>query len=589
MVTVCYNSAATVRRTLESVVAQTYKNVELIVIDGGSTDGTVEIVREFGARVTLISEKDRGLYDAMNKGWKKATGKYVHFLNSDDWYAHREVLSQLMAQVPPEAHAKAQMIHAQLDLIQASGRHRIMGLPTERIDLRYGLTGIHQPSVLFPRALFDQLDGFKIQYKISADYDLIRRFFAHSGSHFVPMKLVYMSDGGLSSQTIEQATEENMQISLSFGEDEKHVRRQAARTLRRHRLRAKAPRLFAFLKAMRDLFLGRRKWLIDNRLPLILFSSEEGSWIDQDEAILSQQFEVTRLRPGLRAACALALTRSPILVWFLSVRMMPFLIAPLLLRRPVYMIAGGFDVVDPRWRGERESKWKKSLRQFFAARMRRVMAVSEVTRKGAHEYLGVPEDKLTKISLGFSAPSFSLLPWNQRHIDVISIFNATDQTWSVKGFDVLVEVARLCSDLKFVHMGSVSGEAALKLKTLAPSNLIFLGSRLHGSKDFWQELNTARVLFQPSRFESFCAVAIEGALAGCHILVSDRGELPETVKGLGETFVFENIQEAAEKLILMAHTENRPFEWTTQQRSQAAQKYSLEERARLLILEPLSR
>lgn len=96
IITVCYNSKTTIAETIESVLSQSFKNYEYIVIDGGSTDGTVDIIKKykskFGGRLSYVSEKDKGVYNAMNKGIKKAKGKWIHLLNSDDTYMHQESL-----------------------------------------------------------------------------------------------------------------------------------------------------------------------------------------------------------------------------------------------------------------------------------------------------------------------------------------------------------------------------------------------------------------------------------------------------------------------------------------------------------------
>jgi glycosyltransferase involved in cell wall biosynthesis len=96
IITVCFNSAVTIRDTIESVLSQDYKNIEYIIIDGGSVDGTMEIVRTYGDKLSkVISEPDQGIYDAMNKGINLASGEVIGFLNADDVYSHEKVLNRI--------------------------------------------------------------------------------------------------------------------------------------------------------------------------------------------------------------------------------------------------------------------------------------------------------------------------------------------------------------------------------------------------------------------------------------------------------------------------------------------------------------
>ena len=98
VVTVCYNAADTIERTMLSVLNQTYHDIEYIIIDGGSTDGTVDIIRKYADKIAYwVSEPDKGIYDAMNKGIKVATGEWINFMNAGDYYYSNEVLKNVFA------------------------------------------------------------------------------------------------------------------------------------------------------------------------------------------------------------------------------------------------------------------------------------------------------------------------------------------------------------------------------------------------------------------------------------------------------------------------------------------------------------
>src|SRR5215204_5788299 len=97
IITINYNNAPNLRGTIESVINQTYRAIEYLVIDGGSTDGSVDIIKEFGNKIDYwVSEKDKGIYNAMNKGLIRATGDYVLYLNSGDYFADSSVLSDFL-------------------------------------------------------------------------------------------------------------------------------------------------------------------------------------------------------------------------------------------------------------------------------------------------------------------------------------------------------------------------------------------------------------------------------------------------------------------------------------------------------------
>ncbi|KQP03050.1 glycosyltransferase family 2 protein [Pseudorhodoferax sp. Leaf265] len=203
VITVSFNSAATLARTLASVATQSYPYVEHIVVDGGSTDGTVDLVHQHGAHLAhFISEPDRGIYDAMNKGLRIASGDVIAFLNADDRYANGQVLERVAALMEREGLdallGDVAFFHAQAPdrLVRRydSGRFR-----PERLG--WGWMPAH-PASFFRRSVFVQTGEFRTDYRIAGDYEWIARAFQRSPLRYrhVPEVLVHMQTGGISTR-----------------------------------------------------------------------------------------------------------------------------------------------------------------------------------------------------------------------------------------------------------------------------------------------------------------------------------------------------------------------------------------------------
>lgn len=202
VITVCYNSASTIEKALKSVADQSWQHVEHIVIDGGSKDGTQDILRRHSSRLAhIVSEPDEGIYDAMNKGLTLAQGSVVCFLNSDDFYADQNVLAKIaermqrdnldamfgdVAFVRPEAP----------DLIIR--RYRSARFTPQR--LAYGWMPAH-PALFIRREIFTRLGGFKKTYRIAGDFEFIVRAFLRQELRYIhlPEVFVKMQVGGAST------------------------------------------------------------------------------------------------------------------------------------------------------------------------------------------------------------------------------------------------------------------------------------------------------------------------------------------------------------------------------------------------------
>lgn len=174
IITVCYNSAATLPATAASLRVQTNRDYEWIVVDGASSDDTAALARASGiAEQRVLSEPDRGIYDAMNKGIALAQGEYVHFLNSDDRFSDADVLADVaraLRESPP-----VDLLYGDVIYVAANGRTRRRFAHINRYTL---LTEdlCHQ-AVFARRQLFDRIGGFDLAFRWNADYDwLIRAF-----------------------------------------------------------------------------------------------------------------------------------------------------------------------------------------------------------------------------------------------------------------------------------------------------------------------------------------------------------------------------------------------------------------------------
>lgn len=175
LITVTYNAESTIRRCIDSVIAQNYKNLEYIIIDGGSTDGTLRVIDSYREHISiLISEPDRGVYDAMNKGIRLAGGTIVGTLNADDYFASADILAQL-AKVFTEP--KINILYGNLDYIRADStilrKWRTKAYKNGMFN--WGWMPPH-PTFYCRREMFGQLGNYRLDFGTAADYELMLRF-----------------------------------------------------------------------------------------------------------------------------------------------------------------------------------------------------------------------------------------------------------------------------------------------------------------------------------------------------------------------------------------------------------------------------
>jgi len=218
IVTVCYNPGETILACLRSVAEQGYPHIEHIVIDGASPDGTAERIAAlewFKGR--LVSEPDKGIYDAMNKGAALATGDYLGFLNADDWLGDPDAIARLA--VAAAAHPGADAVQGDVVIVDPDkpGRQRYYsGAGNWQQRLRWGQMPPH-PGFYMRSDLFREMGGFATDYRIAADYDLMLRFFCTAGRKavHVPAPIVTMATGGVSNQGLQSRKIINREIGVA--------------------------------------------------------------------------------------------------------------------------------------------------------------------------------------------------------------------------------------------------------------------------------------------------------------------------------------------------------------------------------------
>lgn len=199
VITVCLNSERFIRTAIESVLGQTYAPIEYIVVDGVSRDGTLDIVRSYGNSIRWISERDNGLYDAMNKGIAQAKGSIIGIINSDDWYEPEAVEQAVQTMSADE---RIGLVHGRLRLWSRDTEFvASVGPDDGRLSTYVSLPILH-PTVFVRKRVYDEHGGFRPQYRIAGDYELYLRFrrcgipMRGLDSHLANMRLGGQSSSG---------------------------------------------------------------------------------------------------------------------------------------------------------------------------------------------------------------------------------------------------------------------------------------------------------------------------------------------------------------------------------------------------------
>lgn len=215
IITVSLNSSKTIRDAIESVLAQDYPKTEYIIIDGGSTDGTVDIVRSYGTRISVfVSEPDRGIYDAMNKGIRRASGDVVGMLNADDMYADSRVVSDLVCAMQD---ASVDAVFADLVYVDPLDTTRVRRYYSSGRwhpgRFRFGWMPAH-PTFFIKREWYARHGLYSLSYRIAADFEMLVRLLYHGKAAYthVARPVVRMRLGGTSTRGISHSLLLNREI-----------------------------------------------------------------------------------------------------------------------------------------------------------------------------------------------------------------------------------------------------------------------------------------------------------------------------------------------------------------------------------------
>jgi glycosyltransferase involved in cell wall biosynthesis len=219
IITVVRNNASTIKDTIDSVLKQTYSNVEYIVIDGSSTDGTIEIIQGYKKYIKkFISEKDKGVYDAMNKGINLATGDVIGLLNGDDVYFDETVLQNVANAFKKN---ESDCVYGDLYYVARNNLDEIVRYwKSSKFKKGSFARGWHPPHPTFflKKEVYSKYGLYDIEMKVSADFDLMLRLLEKYNitSHYLPTILVRMRTGGMSNKTIKNIIISNQSILRSF-------------------------------------------------------------------------------------------------------------------------------------------------------------------------------------------------------------------------------------------------------------------------------------------------------------------------------------------------------------------------------------
>ena len=221
IITVSYNSNLTIKDTIDSVLSQTYLDIEYIIVDGWSNDNTVDIIREyersFNGRMKWISEKDSGLYDAMNKGIQMATGEIIGIINSDDLFCDKHAIEKVMHKF--EENELLDSVYADLFYVAQNDTAKIVRRwkSGNQKRFKYGWHPAH-PTLYIKKEVYNKYGLFNLDYKLAADFEIMLRFLEkyRISTYYLKEAFVKMRLGGATNKSIKNIYLQNIECLKAF-------------------------------------------------------------------------------------------------------------------------------------------------------------------------------------------------------------------------------------------------------------------------------------------------------------------------------------------------------------------------------------
>ena len=225
IITVCYNSGKTIEDTFKSVQSQSYKDIEYIVIDGGSKDNTLELINQYKEIIDYsVSEKDNGLYDAMNKGIEKATGDVIGFLNSDELFCDDMAVEKVMNVF--NENSKIDSVYADIYYVDQNNTDKIVRkwITGKQKTFKKGWHPAH-PTLYIKKKVYNQYGGFNLKFKLASDFEIMLRFIEKYkiSTIYLPEPLIKMRLGGETNKSVENIFRQNKECIKAFKDNDLKV------------------------------------------------------------------------------------------------------------------------------------------------------------------------------------------------------------------------------------------------------------------------------------------------------------------------------------------------------------------------------